>query len=65
MPLQDYYNKHKPKMPKLSKGANKASKETNDAEGNPKKTNDIETGDEDQHVPSINADLEKCNYFYK
>jgi len=47
MPLQDYYNKHKPKMPKLSKGANKASKETNDAEGNPKKTNDIETGDED------------------
>ena len=64
MPLKDYYNKHKPKMPKLSKGAtNKASKETDDAEENPKKA--VETG-EDQQIPSINADLaKKCNYFYK
>ena len=50
MPLKDYYNKHKPKMPKLSKGAtNKASKEeTDDAadddEEIPKKTD--ETGDD-------------------
>ena len=63
MPLKDYYNKHKPKMPKLSKGAtNKASKETDDAEENPKKA--VETG-EDQQIPSIIADLAKCNYFYK
>ena len=64
MPLKDYYNKHKPKMPKLSKGAtNKASKETDDAAENPKKA--VETG-EDQQIPSINADLaKKCNYFYK
>jgi len=46
MPLKDYYNKHKPKMPKLSKGAatNKASKETDDAEENPKKA--VETGED-------------------
>jgi len=51
MPLKDYYNKHKPKMPKLSKGAtNKASKEeTDDAaddddEEIPKKA--VETGDD-------------------
>ena len=55
MPLQDYYNKHKPKMPKLSKGANTASKETDDAEeeedeeeeeeeDSPKK--DIKTGED-------------------
>ena len=57
MPLKDYYNKHKPKMPKLSKGAtNKASKETDDAAENPKKA--VETG-EDQQIPSINADLSK------
>ena len=63
MPLKDYYNKHKPKMRKLSKGAtNKASKETDDAEENPKKA--VETG-EDQQIPSIIAGLAKCNYFYK
>ena len=63
MPLKDYYNKHIPKMPKLSKGAtNKASKETDDAEEIPKKA--VETG-EDQQIPSIIADLAKCNYFYK
>ena len=46
MPLKDYYNKHKPKMPKLSKGAatNKASKEMDDAEENPKKA--VETGED-------------------
>jgi hypothetical protein len=49
MPLQDYYNKHKPKMPKLSNGANTASKETDDAAGtmiarNPR--NAIETGED-------------------
>ena len=45
MPLKDYYNKHKPKMPKLSKGAtNKASKETDDAEEIPKKA--VETGED-------------------
>ena len=51
MPLKDYYNKHKPKMPKLSKGAtNKASKEeTDDAADDdeeviPKKAD--ETGDD-------------------
>ena len=62
MPLKDYYNKHKPKMPKLSKGANKASKGKEDAEETPKKA--VETG-EDQQIPSIIADLAKCNYFYK
>ena len=70
MPLKDYYNKHKPKMPKLSKGAtNKASKEEtddtaadDDDEEIPKKA--VETGD-DQQIPSILADLAKCNYFYK
>jgi len=44
MPLKDYYNKHKPKMPKLSKGANKASKGKEDAEETPKKA--VETGED-------------------
>ena len=58
MPLKDYYNKHKPKMPKLSKGAtNKASKETDDAAENPKKA--VETGEDQQPIPSIIADLAK------
>ena len=64
MPLKDYYNKHKPKMPKLSKGAtNKASKEeTDDAaddddEEIPKKA--VETGEDQQKIPSIKADLAK------
>ena len=43
MPLKDYYNKHKPKMPKLSKGAtNKASKE---------ETDDAAADDDDEEIP--------------
>lgn len=57
MPLKDYYNKHKPKMPKLSKGANKASKGKEDAEETPKKA--VETGEDQQPIPSIIADLAK------
>ena len=75
MPLQDYYNKHKPKMPKLSKGAKTASKETDDAEeeddeeeeeeeeeDSPKK--DIKTGEDQDEILKV-SQAESVIILYK
>ncbi len=56
MSLEQYYEEHKPKMPKLVKGATKTSKK--DAADNSKK--DIETGEEMKisEVRSISSDID-------